>query len=176
MKNTQIEKIANEILSKTKLNNSAPLDIMSLAKQLDFVVGNAKLSDNDDGFILVDRNKRSVLGQDSNKVIGVKACLSVEWKRFTIAHELGHYFLHFPDNEYGLLAHREHRKGKGKEENEADYFAACLLLPRDKFIDLYNKVSNTTNDAKVIISILASSFMVTHEMAERRIKELKLND
>lgn len=56
MKNTQIEKIANEILSKTKLNNSAPLDIMSLAKQLDFVVGNAKLSDNDDGFILVDRN------------------------------------------------------------------------------------------------------------------------
>lgn len=78
MKNTQNEKIANEILSKTKLNNSAPLDIMSLAKQLNFVVGNAKLSDNDDGFILVDRNKRSVLGQDSNKVIGVKACLSVE--------------------------------------------------------------------------------------------------
>ncbi|MGM9959597.1 MAG: hypothetical protein ACI32B_10170 [Erysipelotrichaceae bacterium] len=78
MKNTQIEIIANEILNKTKPNTSIPLDIMYLAKQLDFVVGNAKLSDNDDGFILVDRNKRSVLGQDSNKAIGVKACLSVE--------------------------------------------------------------------------------------------------
>lgn len=176
MKYARIEKIANELLNKTKSYTNVPLDIMHLAKQLNFVVGNAKLSDNDDGFILVDRNKRSVLGQDSNKVIGVKASLSVEWKRFTIAHELGHYFLHFSDNEYGLLAHREHRKGKGKEENEADYFAACLLLPRDKFIDLYNKVSNTTNDTRAIISILASSFMVTHEMAERRIKELKLND
>ena len=78
MKNTQIEIIANEILNKTKPNASIPLDIMYLAKQLDFVVGNANLSDNDDDFILVDRNKRSVLGQDSNKVIGVKACLSVE--------------------------------------------------------------------------------------------------
>lgn len=78
MKNTQIEIIANEILNKTKPNTSTPLDIMYLAKQLDFVVGNANLSDNDDDFILVDRNKRSVLGQDSNKVIGVKACLSVE--------------------------------------------------------------------------------------------------
>ena len=49
-----------------------------------FSISNAKLSDNDDGFILVDRNKRSVWGQDSNKVICVKACLSVEWKRFTM--------------------------------------------------------------------------------------------
>ena len=78
MKNARIENIANELLNKTKSNTSIPLDIMYLAKQLNFVVGNATLSDNDDGFILVDRNKRSVLGQDSNKVIGVKACLSVE--------------------------------------------------------------------------------------------------
>ena len=83
MKNTQIEIIANEILNKTKPNTSIPLDIMYLAKQLDFVVGNAKLSDNDDGFILVDRNKRSVLGQDSNKVIGVKACLKNIIKQYS---------------------------------------------------------------------------------------------
>lgn len=78
MKYARIEKIANELLNKTKSYTNVPLDIMHLAKQLNFVVGNAKLSDNDDGFILVDRNKRSVLGQDSNKVIGVKASLSVE--------------------------------------------------------------------------------------------------
>ena len=47
MKNTQIEIIANEILNKIKPNTSIPLDIIYLAKQLDFVVGNAKLSDND---------------------------------------------------------------------------------------------------------------------------------
>lgn len=54
-------------------------------------------------------------------------------KNFTIAHELGHYFLNHE------LKHTEFDKQVNEEclnkepmEYEADYFATCLLMPEDK--------------------------------------------
>ncbi len=65
--------------------------------------------------------------------------------RFTLAHELGHYFI--DTHRIGL------KKGKLKPhpsyynqeqydriEKEADYFASCLLMPEEKFLsDIYRK-------------------------------------
>lgn len=65
-------------------------------------------------------------------------------KRFSIAHELGHLFLHmgylvdddkwqqigtFVDSVY-------HRFGYNLEEHEANEFAASLLMPREEFIEI----------------------------------------
>ena len=58
--------------------------------------------------------------------------------RFTIAHELGHYFL---DNHRlglmrGLLVphiSRNNEEAHAKIEREADYFASCLLMPESQF-------------------------------------------
>ena len=50
--------------------------------------------------------------------------------RFTIAHELGHYFLHFPRC-CGPMAAR--RYGSDRVEWEANWFAAGLLMPSAQF-------------------------------------------
>ena len=58
--------------------------------------------------------------------------------RFTLAHELGHFFLdeHRLGLKYGLLephASFHNLNQKTLIEEEADYFASCLLMPKDKF-------------------------------------------
>lgn len=50
--------------------------------------------------------------------------------RFTIAHELGHYFLHA---EVGAKAIRVNRDGSDRVEWEANWFAAGFLMPEDRF-------------------------------------------
>lgn len=78
-------------------------------------------------------------------------------KRFTIAHELGHYFRHreeidgegFVDG-FGKTMFRN--KEKNKQENEANEFAAELLMPEDEFIEEWNKSdSNITSMANLFI-------------------------
>lgn len=58
--------------------------------------------------------------------------------RFTLAHELGHFFLdeHRLGLKYGFLephASFHNVNQKSLIELEADYFASCLLMPTDKF-------------------------------------------
>ncbi|MFM7855550.1 MAG: ImmA/IrrE family metallo-endopeptidase [Flammeovirgaceae bacterium] len=58
--------------------------------------------------------------------------------RFTLAHELGHFFLdeHRLGLKYGLLephASFHNINQKSPIEEEADYFASCLLMPTLKF-------------------------------------------
>ncbi|WP_339812653.1 ImmA/IrrE family metallo-endopeptidase [uncultured Imperialibacter sp.] len=58
--------------------------------------------------------------------------------RFTLAHELGHFFLdeHRLGLKYGLLephASFHNINQKTLIEEEADYFASCLLMPTNKF-------------------------------------------
>lgn len=58
--------------------------------------------------------------------------------RFTLAHELGHFFLdeHRLGLKYGLLephASFHNINQKSLIEEEADYFASCLLMPTVKF-------------------------------------------
>ena len=58
--------------------------------------------------------------------------------RFTLAHELGHYFIdnHRVGLKSGLLhphGSMNHRGSHQKIEREADYFASCLLMPGVRF-------------------------------------------
>ncbi|PZO60056.1 MAG: XRE family transcriptional regulator [Leifsonia xyli] len=54
--------------------------------------------------------------------------------RFTIAHELGHYFLHYlyPKHESAQVFGRGERN---RAETEANVFASSLLMPEQKFRD-----------------------------------------
>jgi len=58
--------------------------------------------------------------------------------RFTLAHELGHYFIdsHRLALKEGLIKPHPSRYNKNKHqiiEREADYFASCLLMPESRF-------------------------------------------
>lgn len=50
--------------------------------------------------------------------------------RFTIAHELGHYFLH---SDVGAKRIRARREGTDRVEWEANWFAAGFLMPAEQF-------------------------------------------
>lgn len=52
---------------------------------------------------------------------------SVLRDKFTLAHELGHYFLHFNSEDERKMAAR---MGSGRIEWEANWFAASLLMPK----------------------------------------------
>lgn len=68
--------------------------------------------------------------------------------RFTLAHELGHYFIdaHRIGLKNGLLEPHPsltNRKQFTTIEREADYFASCLLMPESRFLkDIGNKKFN----------------------------------
>ena len=58
--------------------------------------------------------------------------------RFTIAHELGHYFLHSNQGEHRLIAKRQ---GTGRAEQEANCFAAAFLMPKKEFLEAFQKLN-----------------------------------
>ena len=66
--------------------------------------------------------------------------------RFTAAHELGHYFLHSLQGERPLIAYR---RGSTRNEWEANWFAASLLMPEAEFREAWRKYGNPISVSRV---------------------------
>jgi Zn-dependent peptidase ImmA (M78 family) len=91
--------------------------------------------------------------------------------RFTIAHELGHYVVHY------LWRCREHklepfrmkalRKDSDRVEWEANWFAAAFLMPHEQFSARYAACSGDVDE-------VADSFGVSRPAAEIRARSLGL--
>ncbi len=86
---------------------------------------------------------------------------------FTTAHELGHFYLHqdkpneiFYRKDFYLLDDSDKT-----QEQEANWFAASLLMPREVFTFFYKKLSN--------IDLLAKRFNVSSTAVYYRIKNLQ---
>ena len=171
MEKKKIEDITISLLEEFRLQNNTPspyVDIVSLAKFFGFTVGESKkLSDKENGFIAISKDKQELL-------IGVNYYRTWEEKRFIIAHELAHYFLDYKNTKLHksvFVMHSENVKGKNTIENDADFFAACILMPRAEFESAYIKIKdNSTYDD--LVDKLEEIFRTPRESVERRIKEL----
>lgn len=89
--------------------------------------------------------------------------------RFTIAHELGHYFLHYlfkPDAEQQPM--RARRFGSGLVEYEANMFAASFLMPESIFKEKHKELEGE----KLLV---ADYFKVSLSAAAVRMKVLGLD-
>lgn len=87
-------------------------------------------------------------------------------RRFTVAHELGHYCLHkdFLDSS-GMILERSARSFVIRDkEIEADNFAGELIMPQVHFLRMFNEVKN--------IGSLSQYFLVSRLAIEMRIKTL----
>ncbi|MGS1053166.1 ImmA/IrrE family metallo-endopeptidase [Burkholderia glumae] len=107
---------------------------------------------------------------DHKFVITLAAHTSRARDRFTIAHELGHYFLHYrlprvKGKEIGPM--RAARYGGDQAEVEANWFAASFLMPEAKFRDAFHAVDGD-------LVTLASQFGVSTSAAGVRAKSLSL--
>jgi Zn-dependent peptidase ImmA (M78 family) len=65
----------------------------------------------------------------------IRKSLSPEQKTYALAHELAHYYLDHPGKENFMLDKMTWDGSRRQQfEAQAQYFAASLLMPRDKFI------------------------------------------
>jgi Zn-dependent peptidase ImmA (M78 family) len=125
-----------------------------------------------DGIIIRER-------KDAGKNFTIKLPLHTSPKRdmFTIAHELGHLFLHFyygtkrwwdSEDYFYFQDSMLTRNGTGTMEQEANYFAACLLMPEEEFKSVYAECGT--------IQGVADHFGVSKQAATIRRKSLKLSN
>lgn len=87
--------------------------------------------------------------------------------RFTIAHELGHYFLHMKGNQKEIVT--SFRRDRSPKETSANKFAAELLMPREMVRREYAKMVIPVSDS------LAKKFEVSKSAMRVRLDSLGLN-
>lgn len=100
-------------------------------------------------------------------------------RRFSIAHELGHLFLHMgylldPDTWASTEDYRDavyYRFGHSVEELEANEFAAAFLMPQEEFESV---VKSCTKNGKCSIERVGNHFKTSREAVMRRGQSLKL--
>lgn len=80
--------------------------------------------------------------------------------RFSMAHELGHYVLH---SNFGEKKIRAARFGNSLEEQEANLFAAALLMPRKIFREEMQKNPDPMHlAAKFLVSLTAAKVRIDY--------------
>ena len=161
-----IERRAMEVLRQHGLY-SLPVDPVVLANRVGITVANAKLADESVAGLIVRRGARTM--------ILVEQADPPYRKRFSIAHALGHYFLHLPgDGEivdrradmYRRTEPRGHVFDVQRMEIEANKFAAELLMPQE-FV-------RKEWDRNPSIALMARVFNVSEEAMGYRVDALNL--
>lgn len=159
---TDIEKIesaANELIVKAYEDSkiTLPIDINKIAE-----TEGISIRDGDFG-----NDEISGAFDRAGKVIYVSRTESYRRKAFTIAHEIGHYVLHKEmPNEVFLRsdASRISDPENDRQEAEANWFAASLLMPRDH-VDKYAPYTKS-------LDTLATMFGVSRPAMFYRLKSL----
>jgi len=167
-----IRAIAQRLLAEHQIN-TAPVDVEGVARALNIEVKKQNADPDLSGFVL--RNP-----ENGTVVIGVNSAHAITRRRFTIAHELGHFLLHEGET---LRVDRTHAfrvnlrddissKGTDIEEKEANLFAAELLVPFT-FLrkDLRDQGTLDLGDEDAIIS-WAKRYQVSPQMLSFRMSYL----
>ncbi|WP_316568858.1 ImmA/IrrE family metallo-endopeptidase [Neobacillus sp. YIM B06451] len=131
----KIEQIANEILNKFNIDE-VPVPLDKIAEGLNLYIQEEKLEGDLSGILLRNNNKN---------IIGVNSNHNDNRRRFTIAHEIGHFLLHEGNQVHIDRTFKVNFRDKNSslansvEEIEANAFAAALLMPEKKLKQFYNK-------------------------------------
>lgn len=168
----EIERIIEEFLKQCKDSDNIPLDIVAIARNEGFTVQRLNMDNDTTGMMLYSSNN-NIAGLNTNKLIVVKNGLSEEQSRLVLAHELGHYKMFRTEP---LTAHRRYSRLKNnKEEQEADYFARALLMPKKQIVAFINNLKGTEKelDNQYIIKAISEHFSVTEVKARLRFYDLQ---
>lgn len=116
--------------------------------------------------------------RDEDRIIFSNSSVRLAREIFTVAHEIGHLCLHLSSD--GLYIDDDHTlSGRIGEENEkeANYFAACLLMPEDiifKYISMEIDVPGQWTSLD--IARMMTAFHVSFDMVLNRLQNLKQID
>lgn len=156
-------------------NLSIPVNVEWLAKTIGIEIKKDDLEEISLSGFAVQKNGK--------KYIGVNSLEPKVRQRFTIAHELGHLFLHKDDavsyDQGGVMLFREDHSGDGSDikEVEANRFAAELLMPADSLREDIAKEGsfdfvNKDPSVEAIIKKLAEKYDVSDQAMSIRLTTL----
>jgi Zn-dependent peptidase ImmA (M78 family) len=166
MLNRPIEDRSLRVLKELSIEK-LPIDVNEIALHYGVKIKEDTFDDAISGF-LISKNGKNVIGINSNE--------SSVRKRFTMAHELGHFILH-SNKEDDLFISKIHFRdeesstGEMKREREANAFAAGILMPRfliEKELQQF-KDKSAVEDA---VSCLANIFNVSEIAMSYRLLNL----
>ena len=147
------------------------VDVVKVANNSGFKVFRLKSDQKIKGLIVGEPNTNT-------NIIAFRQDLSEKDNRFIIAHELGHYFLHksekgFSKNGVFYYAYHDSNQRETRDEQEADLFAATLLVPESEFRKKWDDLGSLRN-TDLGIETLANYFNVNAECIKLRVKELNV--
>ena len=141
-KRQKIENIAIEILQNVDMLDKIPVDIIKIANSLGIKVYQCQFKEQGIcGAILKEKDKFKIYVKTDDAQVR---------KRFTVAHELGHFLLHkekLEDEHYDDIMFRGNLSSE--EEEEANYFASCLLMNKESLIKISKFIKNKSELAKM---------------------------
>lgn len=159
--NERLEELTSEILLKNDMYK-IPVDVIKIANENDIKVYEGDLNKKISGAI---RYKKE---ENEFEILVNKNDIKVR-QRFTIAHELGHYFLHqdFLKNEEIHIDTMYRTVGRSgleieeerEREKEVDYFAGALLMNKT-LLEKMHKENNTIKELAEIFNVSISAMTV----------------
>lgn len=176
MRNTRKREIrikADSFYEKCKTGRYGIIDLFTECERCGYKLLRYPLGENADlGF---------TVKKDHDTVIFTNTCNRLAREIFTLAHEIGHIVLHMEET-VSFIDDSSTISGRSadEKEQEANYFAACLLMPLDKiekFLDL--EIINFTCNGLTAMDIarIMSEFNVSFETALNRLENLgKINN
>lgn len=164
-----IEKKAQEAIKEYSFNEF-PIDPVKIALKIGIPVRDVQFKN-----IAKDSICGGIIKEKESIQIYVNKYDPINRKRFTIAHELGHYFLGHLENkgEYVDL-HRDINNGNKINEIEANSFAAALLMEKERVEYAFNTLKKAGFSDGNIICELAELFAVSTSAMSLRMQKLGL--
>lgn len=158
MTKTQIEEYVENFHKRNEIK-SIPVQVEKLVEDLGLMLRRAP-SEDFSGLLL---------RKNGTAVIGINSDESYVRQRFSIAHELGHYFLH--ESKDVFVDYRDNKTNivRTPKEKEANTFAAALLMPRSKIINDAKKVFKNNSVCEEDIEKLAKKYEVSKDAMTYRL-------
>ena len=117
------------------------VNVTGIAQNMGISIIYHDLNDKESGMLVVNDEDKAVIVVNENH--------SAVRQRFTIAHELGHYLLHYAKGQQ--IFHRSIKSSEGTEPQEIDAnaFAAALLMPENEVRKLILEIDDDMFDDAV---------------------------
>jgi Zn-dependent peptidase ImmA (M78 family) len=171
---SRTEKEARRLLERLVITTS-PVDVESIAKKLGLQIRYERFKPDLSGVLVKSADKAT---------IGINSSHPRVRQRFSIAHEIAHFWLNHPGDMFideakgqASVVFRDGRSGDGTnlQEMEANRFAAAILMPFDFLFESYVACAERHGaDERKLLADLASEYEVSTQAMKIRLSSLGL--
>jgi predicted transcriptional regulator len=169
----KIEQRAEELLRDCRIT-SPPVPVEAIVAHLKIRVAHKGLGEGISGILVI---------EGGSGTIGVNPKDPPTRRRFTLAHEAAHFVLHrqlqsevFIDRDFIVRyrSERDYTELEARQEQEANFFAAALLMPKSMLKAEFEKQEYATLNERAFIDKMARVFEVSVQAMTYRIANADL--